>query len=187
VVGLFSGAAVVNIDGQRKMLKVGQRLGDVELISATSREAVLRIADKTQTFTLSREYSDGFATPQKRQMSIARRNDGHYWVSGSVNGQSMEFLIDTGASTIAMSENEADRLGLDYLKGRSVQVNTAGGTKKAWQVRLDRVKIGTLEVLGVEAMVLPGSYPTQTLLGMSFLNRVGWREEQGVLYVEAKN
>ncbi|AYN95898.1 TIGR02281 family clan AA aspartic protease [Pseudomonas sp. LTJR-52] len=187
VVGLFNGAAVINIDGQRKMLKVGQRQGEVELVSATSREAVLRIGETNQTFMLSREYSDGFAAPHKRQLSIARRNDGHYWTSGSINGQPIEFLIDTGASTVAMNEEQANRLGLDYQKGRPVQVNTAGGTRRAWLVRLDRVKVGTIEVLGVEAMVLAGGHPTETLLGMSFLNRVGWREDQGVLYVEAKN
>ena len=86
-----------------------------------------------------------------------------------------------------MNEEQANRLGLDYQKGRPVQVNTAGGTRRAWLVRLDRVKVGTIEVLGVEAMVLAGGHPTETLLGMSFLNRVGWREDQGVLYVEAKN
>ncbi|WP_145144400.1 retropepsin-like aspartic protease family protein [Pseudomonas duriflava] len=187
VVGLFNGAAVVNIDGQRKMLKVGQTVGEVELIKADSREAVLRVGETTRTFSLDREYSNGFAAPQKRQLSIARRNDGHYWANGSINDRPIQFLVDTGASSVAMNEDDARRLGLDYRQGRPMTVNTAGGNKRAWAVRLDRVKIGSIEVLGVDAVVLEGQYPLQALLGMNFLNRVGWHEEQGVLHVEAKH
>ena len=51
---------------------------------------------------------------------------------------------------------------------------------------LDRVKVGDLEVLGVEAVVLEGGAPHEALLGMSFLSRVGWREEQGMLVLESK-
>ena len=64
--------------------------------------------------------------------------------------------------------------------------STAGGNVKAWQIKLDSVKVGALEVLGVEAAVLEGDSPTEVLLGMSFLSRVRWREENGVLQLESK-
>ncbi|MNJ66286.1 hypothetical protein D3C77_623510 [compost metagenome] len=64
--------------------------------------------------------------------------------------------------------------------------STASGTAKGWKLSVDRVKVGSLEVLGVDAVVLEGDAPTEALLGMSFLSRVRWREEQGVLVLESK-
>jgi len=190
VVGLFPGAAVVNLDGRRQLLKVGQEgPGGIRLISADSRGALLRVDGVEQRYELTREYGsgDGFAPPGRTRLSVARGDGGHYWVAGSVGGQPVQFLVDTGATAVALSETQARRLGLDYRGGgRPIRVNTANGTTQGWQVKLNRVKVGALEVLGVEAVVLQGDSPTTALLGMSFLNRVRWREEQGLLMLESK-
>ena len=187
VVGLFPGAAVLNVDGRRQLVKVGQTgPGGVQVVSADSRGAVLLVDGVQRSYALGREYSDGFAAPSKARLSVARGDGGHYWVAGSIGGQPMQFLVDTGATSIALNEGHARRLGIDYRVGRPIRVNTANGTAQGWQVNLDRVKIGTLEVLGVEAVVLAGGSPSTALLGMSFLNRVSWREEQGALLLESK-
>lgn len=188
VVGLFPGAAVLNVDGLRKLVKVGQTgPGGVQVISADSRGAVLRVDGVERPYSLSRESSAGFAAPGKSQTSIARGGDGHYRVAGSIGGQPMQFLVDTGATSIALNESQARRLGIDFrAQGRPMVVNTASGTARAWLVNLNRVKAGPLEVLGVEAAVLEGESPTDALLGMSFLNRVRWREDQGLLVLESK-
>ena len=188
VVVLFPGAAVLNVDGLRKLVKVGQTgPGGVQVISADSRGAVLRVDGVERAYSLSRESSAGFAAPTKSQTSIARGGDGHYRVAGSIGGQPMQFLVDTGATSVALNESQARRLGVDFrTQGRPMVVNTASGTARAWLVTLDRVKIGPLEVLGVEAAVLEGDSPTDALLGMSFLNRVRWREDQGLLVLESK-
>jgi aspartyl protease family protein len=188
VVGLFPGAAVLNVDGQRKLVKVGQiGPGGVMVVSADSRGAVLRVDGVERSYSLSREYSEGFAEAQKKRLSVAKGIGGHYWVAGSVNGQSIQFLVDTGATSIALNDEHARRLGIDYrVVGAPLQVSTASGTTRGWRVTLDRVKIGELEVLGVEAVVLEGGSPTEALLGMSFLSRVGWKVEQDVLVLESK-
>ncbi|MNR56009.1 hypothetical protein D3C85_1764960 [compost metagenome] len=67
-----------------------------------------------------------------------------------------------------------------------MKASTAAGTVNAWRVTFDRVKVGGIEVLGVEGAVIEGEAPVEVLLGMSFLNRVRWREEQGVLMLESK-
>jgi aspartyl protease family protein len=188
VVGLFAGAAVLNVDGERKLVKVGQTgPGGVQVISADSRGAVLRVNGVERAYNLSREASSGFNAPTKAQTTIARGADGHYRVVGSVGGQSVAFLIDTGATSIAINETQARRLGIDFrVQGQPMIVNLASGTAKAWRIKLPQVKVGPLEVLGVEAFVLEGEGSNDALLGMSFLNRVRWREDQGVLQLESK-
>ena len=188
VVGLFPGAAVLNVDGQRKLVKVGQvGPGGVVVVSADSRGAVLRVDGVERSYSLSREYSEGFAEARKKQLSVAKGIGGHYWIAGSVNGQSIQFLVDTGATSVALNDEHARRLGIDYrVMGSPLQVSTASGTARGWRVTLDRVKVGELEVLGVDAVVLEGGSPTEALLGMSFLGRVGWKVEQDVLVLESK-
>lgn len=186
VVGLFNGAAVVNVNGQRKLLKVGQRLDEVEVVSADSQQAVLRIEGRTQAFGLDREYSDGYSAPQYREFSVPRSNNGHYQVTANVNGRPVSLLVDTGATSVALSGAQADQLGIRYRDGTQGWVETASGHARAWRTTLKQVRLGDVEVVGVEAMVLEGNYPSQGLLGMSFLNRVGWREAQGIFYVQAR-
>ncbi|WP_375741275.1 TIGR02281 family clan AA aspartic protease [Pseudomonas boanensis] len=190
VVGLFPGAAVINVDGQRKLVKVGQTgPGGVQVISADSKGAVLRIDGVERAYGLSREYNEMGSTGslQKTQLSVARGNDGHFQVAGSIDGHPVQFLIDTGATSVAMNENQARRLGIDYrVTGLPMKASTAAGPVNAWRVKFDRVKVGAIEVLGVEGAVIEGGAPVDVLLGMSFLNRVRWREEQGVLMLESK-
>ena len=189
VVGLFPGAAVLNVDGQRKLVKVGQAgPGGGEVVRADSRGAVLRVGGVERSYGLSREYSGaGYAAPEKTQLSVAKGVGGHYWIAGSINSQPVQFLVDTGATSVAINENQARRLGIDYrAAGQPLLVNTASGTAKAWRVRLNSVKVGAIDVLGVEAVVLEGESPSEALLGMSFLGRVSWREDQGVLRLESK-
>ncbi|BAN46414.1 TIGR02281 family clan AA aspartic protease [Metapseudomonas resinovorans] len=196
VVGLFPGAAVLNVDGQRKLVKVGQTgPGGVQVISADSKGAVLRVDGVERGYSLSREYNTSAeaaepgtaAPPQRAQLSIARGNNGHFQVAGSIEGHPVQFLVDTGATSVAMNENQARRLGIDYrVKGMPMKASTAGGTVNAWRVTFNSIKVGSLEVLGVEGAVIEGDAPVDVLLGMSFLNRVRWREEQGVLMLESK-
>lgn len=189
VVGLFAGAAVVNIDGQRSVLRVGQDgpMG-IRLIAADSHGAILKIGDVERRMELAREYSQGgYSVPDKQQLIVARGRGGHYWVNGSVNGNSIPFLLDTGASSIALNAVQARRLGIDFKHaGRPMQVTTASGVERGWQVSLRSVKVGSIEVLGVDAVVLEGDFPADALLGMSFLNRIGWRQEQDALILEAR-
>lgn len=188
VVGLFPGAAVLNVDGQRKLVRVGQTgPGGVQVVSADSAGAVLRVEGVERHYPLSRELSGGYAEPERRQLSIAKGQGGHYWVAGSINGHPVQFLVDTGATSVAINENQARRLGIDYrVNGKQVVVGTASGTAKAWRVHLNSVKVGAINVMGVEAVVVEGSSPTEALLGMSFLGRVSWREDQGLLRLESK-
>ena len=85
----------------------------------------------------------------------------------------MNFLVDTGASMIAMNGDQARRLGIDFrVEGEPARVMTASRAEPAWRVHLDRVRVGSIELNHVEAVVLEGPNPRELLLGMSFLGRL---------------
>src|SRR5690606_41591275 len=104
-----------------------------------------------------------------------------------LHGQTVLLLVATSATPVASTEAQARRVGSDYrVDGGQIVVGTAGGTAKAREVHLSSVKVGAIDVMGVEAVVVDGASPTEALLGMSFLGRVSWREDQGVLRLESK-
>lgn len=100
------------------------------------------------------------------------RDDGHYWAHADVDGTHVEFMVDTGASTVALTFRDAQRIGLrpeslDY----DWAIRTAGGEVKGASVWIDSIRIGRVEVRGVEAMILRDGLD-QSLLGMTFLSQL---------------
>lgn len=188
VVGLFEGAAVLLVDGQRKLVRAGQTgPGGVQVVSANSQGAVLNVAGVQKRFSLSREHAtQGFVAPTKKTHSIARGPGGHYWAEGSVKGLNVRFLVDTGATQVAMNEIQAKRLNIDFKQGVPIHISTASGNTQGWRVKLPQVSVGGIDILGVDAVILEGHFPTEALLGMSYLNQVNWREEQGLLVLESR-
>ncbi|MDI3491369.1 MAG: aspartyl protease family protein [Thauera sp.] len=89
-------------------------------------------------------------------------------------------MIDTGATYVAISADEAKRAGIDYRSGQRVRMNTANGPSNAWLVTLDRVSIGGVVLHGIQGSVHEQGLPV-ALLGMSFLNRLDMRREAGDL------
>lgn len=188
VEGLFKGAAVLRIDGQQVMLRNGMTgPSGVRLVEASSRSALLEIDGKRHDLKLHTAIGGQFQPASKTQVSIRKNGIQQYTVNGSINGQSVQFLVDTGATSVAMNEADARRLGLQYQQdGKESQVVTAGGVSKSWQVKLARVKVGEILVSDVDAVVVQGGFPTQILLGMTYLNHVKMQEHNGVLLLEKK-
>lgn len=107
------------------------------------------------------------------QVIVEADSRGHYATEAAINGRRLVVLIDTGASTIAFSRTEAERLELDFRQGRRIKVTTASGQADAFLVTLDEVRVGPIQLRGVEATVsLEANSPAVTLLGMSFLRRL---------------
>ncbi|WP_163835424.1 retropepsin-like aspartic protease family protein [Spartinivicinus ruber] len=188
VVGLFSGRAVVNIDGKRYVLKKGKPgPKGIKLISANASEAVLEINGKTRTFGLSRDYSGQYTAPEKIKVNLNRSPDGHYYAYGAINGVPTKFLVDTGATSVAMNSKVAKAAGVNYIAdGIPINTATASDVVKTFRVTLQSVSIGGIKVQNVAAGVHEGSMPDITLLGMSFLRHVKMTEESGVLTLEQK-
>jgi len=113
------------------------------------------------------------APPGIRSLSIPRDARGHFQTEGRIDGQRISFMVDTGASVIALNEKSAARFGLRPSRGDyNATVSTANGTIKAARTRLAMVELGGLVVRDVEAMVLPDEALSENLLGLSFLSRL---------------
>ena len=105
--------------------------------------------------------------------------------SGSINGRPVQFLVDTGASTVALSVADAERIGLAFREGPSVRIGTANGLAKGWRVKLASVRIGDVEVYDVDAIVTPQGMPF-VLLGNSYLNRFQMRRDNDQMVLDRR-
>ncbi len=187
ILGLFKGKAIVQIDGKQRLLTVGEKSPEgVILISANSREAILEIEGERNTYTIGAHISGKFNKPKSGTIStIAPDSNGMYWANGSINGFQVSFVVDTGATLIAMNRHQARRIGLNYkLEGRVSSANTASGVSKIYIINLDKVKVGDIELKNVEGAVHDSDFPKIILLGNSFLNRVSMKREGRILQLE---
>jgi aspartyl protease family protein len=113
------------------------------------------------------------APTNSRSVVVRRSGRGHFEVEGRVNGRRMKFMVDTGASVVALTADDAATLGLHPAEREfSALIKTANGTVKAAPVELNTVEIGDLMVHAVDAIVLPNSALSDNLLGLSFLSRL---------------
>ncbi len=174
VLGLFKDKAVVRIDGKRRLLRAGEPSPEgVVLISADSEGAVLEVGGERRTYSLGTQVSTRYAQAPSNEVRIWRNAGGMYTTVGSINGHPVDFMVDTGATMIAMNANQARLLGIDFrLEGEQGMAHTASGAARVYRVTLDRVGVGEILLHNVDAVVLEGSAPRVTLLGMSFLGRL---------------
>lgn len=180
LVGTFgTKAAIVSIDsGAPKTVRVGQTVDGLTVISVEHDRATIDIAGKRRVIVRGQTFSTSGSGDERQSATLTAGRDGHYVANGAVNGGSVRFVVDTGASVIALPASDANRLGINYRQGRPAVVQTASGTTPAYLVRFDTVKVGGIELQNVEGVVIEGSLPI-ALLGMSFLNRVEIRQEPG--------
>ena len=185
--GLFGKSAVLVIDGKQRLLKQGQTSPEgVTLISSDKSEAVLEVGGQRVTLGLSQHISSNFQAAKMAEVRIPRGHNGHYFVSGFINGRSIDFMVDTGASAVALNINQAKALGIDYRNGQKIKINTAGGVTDARDVVLNKLTIGNITLYNVRCIVNIGSHPTMALLGNSFLSKVQMTEVEGVLLLKKK-
>lgn len=189
VLGLFKDKAVVNINGKQRSLSVGQVSPEgIKLISANSHEAVLEIAGKRKTYSLGdTQMGAASTTPDQTPVQLWPNPQGMYTALGSINGLPVNFLVDTGATLIALNAFHAEHLGIDYRRaGQRVLLSTASGVEQGYQVKLNRVRVGGIELRDIAAVVLEGPNPPEALLGMSFLGRVEMRNNGQIMQLRQR-
>lgn len=188
--GVLGGKALLVVDGAPpKSVAAGETHRGVKLLSAQGSQAEVEIDGKRQTLRLG----DGpvSAAPgsqgggEKRRIVLHASSNGHFRSQGQINGKTVTFLVDTGASAVGMSVADADRIGLNYRAGEPVQMQTANGTTTGWLIKLNSVRLGSVEIYDVEGVVSPATM-SYVLLGNSYLTRFQMTRTNDQLVLEQR-
>lgn len=190
--GVAGSKALVVIDSAApRFLSPGQSHLGVKLLGTQGETATVEVDGRRQTLrvgeapvSVGKGGGDGDGNNQRIVLTADGR--GHFMPAGQINGREVQFLVDTGASVVALSESDARRIDLKFEHGQKVRLNTANGASTGHLVRLASVRVGSAVIYDVEAVVSPQSMPF-VLLGNSFLNRFQMQKNNDQLTLEKRN
>ena len=177
--GMLGPKALVIVDGGApKSLAAGESYQGVKIVSTQANQAVLEIGGKRHTLRVGdAPASVGGASgnsasgePGRNKVVLSASSGGHFVTQGQINGRTVQLLVDTGATLVSLSAEDAERVGLHYRAGQAVQLSTANGVIPGWRLKLASVRVGDAVVYDVDAIVSSGAMP-YVLLGNSFLAR----------------
>jgi aspartyl protease family protein len=174
--GVAGSKALVVIDAMApRFLSPGQTHQGVKLVGTQGETATVEVNGQRQTLRVgdapvSVGQSGNGEGRNDQRIVLTADGRGHFMPAGQINGREVQFLVDTGASVVILSESDAKRINLKYEQGQKVRVSTANGGAVGYQVKLNSVKVGGAQVYDVAGIVLPQPMPF-VLLGNSFLTR----------------
>lgn len=189
VMALFPGKAMIEYQGERILLRSGQEKEGFLLLETDpyAQTATMQIEGTTDVYSLGRQIGGGYAKPEVNEVRVDSNRQGSFLANGQINGQGVNFLLDTGATSVALNENLANRLGLDFVdENKRVVVSTAAGQRDAYRVILDQVSLGGITLYDIQGLVLRGDSPEITLLGMSFLGQLEIEQNQNLMVLRKK-
>jgi aspartyl protease family protein len=171
--GMLGSKALLIVDGgPPKTVAPGETHRGVKVLSTLGDQAVVEIDGKRQTLRVGEAPASvgSRIAPGGNKIVLSASSGGHFLTQGAINGRAVQFMVDTGATSVAMSVADAERVGIDYKKGQIGRGNTANGAVTVYHVKLASLRIGDVEVYDVDAAVLP-ALAGHILLGNSFLSR----------------
>ena len=176
--GMLGSKALLVVNGTApKTVAAGDTHEGVKVISTSSDQAVIEQSGKRFTLRLGdapvhmgTAKSNGMSGGKGSKIILTASSGGHFMTAGQINGRAVQFMVDTGATTVAMGALDAERAGLNYKSGQPVMMSTANGVTQGYRIKLDSVRVGDVEVFDVDAVVTPQAMPFM-LLGNSFLTR----------------
>lgn len=179
LVGLYAGKALVVIDGNRPQpISVGATSPEgVKLLAIEDGVAHFQVDGRRHRLTVGQHaVSAGNDAREAASVSLTADPKGHFYTIGTINGAPVRFLVDTGATLIAMGKTDADHANIDFRKGEPGMSMTANGPTRVWKVTLNSVRVGDVMLNQVDAAVHEQDLPI-VLLGMSFLNRMEMKRD----------
>jgi aspartyl protease family protein len=188
--GSMGSKALLVIDGVApRAVGAGTTVQGVKVLSVSPTEAVVEVGGQRRTVALGASPvslgGSGASAGSGTRIVLTAGSGGHFLTQGAINGRATQFMVDTGASVVAMGQGEARRLGVNFSSGQPSRVQTANGVVTAYRVMLSSVRIGDVEVFGVEAVVVPQDM-SHILLGNSFLTRFQMKRENDLLVLDRR-
>ena len=186
--GMLGDKALLIIDGHATGVAVGATAQGVKLVRIDGAGAQVDVGGKSRTLRLggAAVVAGDASGSSGSRIVLPAGSGGHFSGLGAINGHPMQFVVDTGATTVALGADVAARLGLDPRDSTPVAAMTANGAVTARRLILNSVRVGDVTVYNVEAMVVPQSMSV-VLLGNSFLSHFQMRSDAGSLVLEKKN
>ena len=171
--GLFPGKALLTINGgPPRIVAVGARTDEgVKVLATEGDTATLEVDGKKRVLRVGQNVAVQPSGSGPATAILSADVAGHFYTTGNINGTSVRFLVDTGASMISLGASDARRIGIDAARGQRGITNTANGQAVVSRVKLDTVRVGEIVLNNVDALVHQQDMP-MVLLGMSFLNRM---------------
>ncbi|MBL0168463.1 MAG: TIGR02281 family clan AA aspartic protease [Propionivibrio sp.] len=171
--GLFPGKALLTINGgPPRIVSIGVRTDEgVTVLSVEGETATLEIDGKKRVLRVGQNVASQSSGSGPATAVLTADGRGHFVTTGNINGTSVRFLVDTGASMISLGAADARRIGIDASKGQVGYTQTANGVTQVTLVKLNAVRVGEIVLNNVDATVHQHDLPI-ALLGMSFLNRM---------------
>ena len=188
--GSMGSKALLVVNGSApKAVAAGDTFQGVKVVSVGAGDAVIEVGGKRQTVAMGGapvnfKGSSG-GNGGGAQIVLTAGDGGHFFSSGLINGQSVRFVVDTGASQVAIGRGDAERLGLNLRNASPVQVSTANGQAMGYALTLNSVRVQDVEISNVEAVVLPMPMPA-VLLGNSFLSRFQMKRDNDKLTLDRR-
>ena len=187
--GSIGSRAILIVNGNPpKTIAVGESYQGVKLVSLQAEQAVVELDGKRVNLRMDTPVSiggGGGGGGGGSRIVLPADSRGHFMTQGAINGRPVTFMLDTGATAIALSADDAQRIGLDYSKGQRVLMNTANGTTTGYRLRLQSVRVGDVEVYDIDAIVSQQAMPF-VLLGNSFINRFSMRRDADQMVLEKR-
>ena len=186
--GRMGDRALLVVNGQPLTVAVGATAGGVRLLRWAGDEAEVEVAGVKSRLRVGSTHAQigGTRAPSAaREIVMTAGSGGHFMPTGAINGQAVSFVVDTGATLVALGQDEALRLNIDLSGARTGVSQTANGPVPVRIVVLDRVRVGDVEINNVGAVVMPQPMPF-ILLGNSFLSRFQMRRDNDVMRLELR-
>ena len=187
--GRMGRKALLVVDGQTVTLAVGETRSGVTLRALDGNQAEVEYGGQRHTLEVggapARVAGDAGERPNGRSIVLSAGPGGHFMAAGAINNRPVQFMVDTGATIVALGAAEAQRIGLDYRSGQRARMQTAGGTVVGHVLTLSAVTVGDVTLANVQAVVMPAPMP-YVLLGNSFLSRFQMRRDNDVMRLELR-
>ena len=186
--GVFPGKALLVINGGApRALQAGAVTPEgVRVVSVDAESAIADFdGQRHRLFVGQHAVSVGRDKGSAPLVMLEADGRGMFRSSGRINGASVQFVVDTGATFVALGRSDAQRLGLDLTRAEPIAMQTANGVARGWKLPLDSVSIGGITLRNVEGVVHSSDLPV-ALLGMSFLNRMEMRREGSTMQLRQR-
>jgi aspartyl protease family protein len=183
--GMGTRQALLVIDGMPRVVEVGATVQGVRLLSLSATQAEVDVGGQRRLLLAGASQvrvgaADERGSASGSEIVLTVGSGGHFTTAGQINGKAVSFMVDTGATAIALGQADADRIGLNYKNAPRGFAGTANGRIPVNVVTLSSVRVGDVEVANVEAVVMPSTMQ-HILLGNSFLTRFQMKRDNDTM------